>query len=291
MDKQSNPYADSAACTFFDDFSGGVIDRTKWAYHLGDGSKYGVGGGWGNGERQHYRKENASIVDGKLRLTVLKNGNRYTSAKLVTWDNAPGGKKLFSQTYGRFESRIRLSKAVEGLWPAFWMMPAKSVYGNWPQSGEIDIMEMKGRFKHKAFNALHFASPKSRVCCAACKNPKNQPDFNITDFHLYTCDWEPGKISFYIDRDFVSSMEKDGTVVSNEAVRIAGRRARWNADYITDTNAPFDKDFYLILNLAAGGKFDEGRRPPDSAFKSDPPYLEVDFVRAFNLNYLLENPL
>ncbi|MCL2797020.1 MAG: glycoside hydrolase family 16 protein [Firmicutes bacterium] len=276
---------DSAACTFFDDFSSGIIDRTKWTFHTGDGSKYDCGGGWGNGERQRYHKENASIVDGNLRLTAYKaDKRRYTSAKLVTWDTAPDGKRLFSQTYGRFEARLRLSKAVEGLWPAFWMMPTESVYGIWPSSGEIDIMEMRGRFARKAFAALHFAPTGSRVCCAACNNPKNRLGFDITDFHIYTCDWEPGRISFYIDYDLLYSMEKDGTVIFGDGVRIAGRRTRWNTDFLSDSNAPFDKNFYLTLNLAVGGTFDGGKTPPDSAFETDPPYLEVDFVRAFSLS-------
>lgn len=42
----------------------------------------------------------------------------------------------FSFKYGTLEIRAKLPLG-DWLWPALWMMPTHSVYGQWPRSGEI----------------------------------------------------------------------------------------------------------------------------------------------------------
>lgn len=115
----------------------GFPDSTKWSYDT-EGNVYQ----WGNNEAQYYtsgRKENAWVSDGVLRITALKEpmeGRSYTSARLIT-------KGKGDWLYGRFEIRAKLPTG-RGTWPAIWMLPTDWEYGDWPKSGEIDIMENVG---------------------------------------------------------------------------------------------------------------------------------------------------
>ena len=112
----------------------GFPDSTKWSYDT-EGNVYQ----WGNNEAQYYtsgRKENAWVSDGVLRITALKEpmeGRSYTSARLIT-------KGKGDWLYGRFEIRAKLPTG-RGTWPAIWMLPTDWEYGDWPKSGEIDIMK------------------------------------------------------------------------------------------------------------------------------------------------------
>src|SRR5215203_2246485 len=112
----------------------GLPDSTKWNYDVG-------GDGWGNNELQYYtskRKENARVDSGLLIIEARKEdmkGNKYTSARLVS-------KGKGDWTYGRFEIKARLPKGV-GTWPAIWMLGSATPL-EWPDDGEIDIMEHVG---------------------------------------------------------------------------------------------------------------------------------------------------
>ena len=111
-------------------------DATKWTYDLG-------AGGWGNAEWQTYTKSSQNVaidlVDGVgcLKITAGFDGSTYTSARIKT-------QGLFEQGYGRFEARIKLPYGP-GIWPAFWLLGNNKETVNWPQCGEIDIMEYKGQ--------------------------------------------------------------------------------------------------------------------------------------------------
>lgn len=248
--------------SFHDEFDGDEVDLTKWTFQNGDGSDYGIPG-WGNNEKQYYRAENATVEDGLLKITARVEeygGKKYTSAKLVT-------QGIFSQTYGRFEARIMLTSALEGLWPAFWMMPADSEYGGWPRSGEIDIMEIKGRIPDNVSSTLHFGNPHNYIY----KNYQYPNNGKITDFHVYAVDWTPESMKFSVDGE-VYHIIRSGQWYTD------GKGGGENPD------APFDEDFFIILNLAVGGNFDGGRTPPDDMM---PAQLWVDYVRVYDLDYLL----
>src|SRR5690606_22044730 len=92
---------------------------------------------------------------GKLVLQALEEefeGSSYTSAKLHTRGKA-------AWTYGRFEFKAKLP-AGQGIWPAIWMMPVDSeLYGGWPNSGEIDIMEYLGHEEGTVHGTLHYGAP------------------------------------------------------------------------------------------------------------------------------------
>jgi beta-glucanase (GH16 family) len=238
-----------------DEFNGGELNAAKWVYDEGNGS-----GGWGNEEKQYYKSENVRVSGGKLQIIARyekAGGCFYTSGKIMT-------RGKYSVKYGRIEARIKLPGG-EGFWPAFWMMPADNVYGGWPASGEIDIMEAKGSDLRQAYGTVHFGS--AAVARAAGDSAYFKDTDLITNFHVYAVEWREGSISFFADgrRYFTVS---------------AGQWYTAGADAEENPAAPFDQNFFLILNLAVGGKFDAGRLPPTSAFAA---LMEVDYVRVFDL--------
>lgn len=239
--------------TFASEFND-ASDLDKWTPEIGDG-------GWGNNEQQYYTAENATVEDGHLVITAKKEDkgdSHYTSARLVT-------RGAFSQAYGKFEARIKLPEGA-GFWPAFWMMPQDSVYGTWPTSGEIDIMENRGREPEKVEGTLHYGGEGSghRYTGKGYTFPNGG---KTTDFHTYGIEWEPGEIRWYVD-DILVQTQNDWYSISKD-------QAANNA-----YPAPFDQKFYMILNLALGGNFDGGIMVKDDLF---PGKMYVDYVRAYEL--------
>lgn len=229
-----------------DEFDSNVINTENWNFETG-------GNGWGNQELQYYtdRTDNAFIRDGKLVIKAKKEvfGNReYTSARLTTKD------KTFVK-YGKIEAYIKLPVGA-GTWPAFWMMPQNSVYGSWPRSGEIDIMEHVGSDPEMVSFATHTRNANG----GSGNNWYSQiRQANIeNEFHLYSIEWLDDRIVFYVDN------VKQATF--------------WN-DLLGDYKSwPFDQEFYVILNLALGGKM--GGNINDNIFNSDIE-MEIDYVRIY----------
>ena len=161
------------------------LDLNHWAYQLGDGSTDCGNPGWGNNELQAYTADPVNlgvnedlskdgVADGLLRITAAYDGDGYQygeeSEKHYTSDRIRTTKKteaLFTNTYGYVEARMSLP-ATKGAWPAFWMLPeSTSIYGSWPISGEIDIMETCGAFANgsqsQACGKIGRASCRERV--------------------------------------------------------------------------------------------------------------------------------
>lgn len=230
------------------------VDLDKWAFQTGTGSQYGLTG-WGNNEQQFYLQNNARVENGRLIIEAKKEsigGMPYTSARLWT-------QPTFSQRYGRFEASIKLPIG-DGLWPAFWMLPVNSPYGTWARSGEIDIMEARGRVPNVATGALHYGGtwPDNTYRSASYTFPAGM---DINQFHEYAIEWEENEIRWYVNGNLYFRMTD------------------WFATGF-DFPAPFDVEFYLILNLAVGGTFDGNRLPPDALF-DEPVLMEIEFVRVF----------
>ncbi len=278
--KEPEPYVDKPdrsdegfELVWNDEFDGDTLDTSKWDYQYGNGGEYG-NPGWGNYEEQYYlnREENVRVEDGKLIITAVKEDSvmPYTSARIRTITNS--GDVLFATTYGRVEARIKMP-AEEGLWPAFWMLPVDtSTYGKWAASGEIDIMEAKGRLTDQIGGAAHFGGiwPNNTY---QNKEYVFQDGTDITDFHLYSIEWEPDEIRWYVDNEcyFILndwySVDTSGTEYENPA--------------------PFDVPFYIILNLAVGGTFDSEADLDNAEF---PAEMEVDFVRVYRKTEGYDSP-
>jgi beta-glucanase (GH16 family) len=264
MDK---PKSDSAwELVWFDEFNGKQIDRTKWTCDIGNGFWFKDEwiAGWGNGELQYYTDgpDNVFVSYGLLTIRAQKEiitgdaGGKeqtfsHTSAKLKTLG-------LFGKMYGRFEFRARFPRG-KGFWPALWLLPEKNQYGDWAASGEIDIFEGHGSDTTKASLALQFGAewPDNKFAGDTFQFPEGQ---STTDFHTYALEWEPGEIRWYIDDAL--------TLTQN----------RWFTKRGTYP-APFNKKFYIIMNLAVGGFFD-GEPDESTVF---PGIMQVDYVHVYEL--------
>ena len=187
----------------------------------------------------------------------------YTSGRIST-------QNLKTFTYGRFEVRAKVPNG-QGYLPAFWLMANdENVYGQWPRCGEIDCMEVMGQDTNKLYGTIHYGNPHA----------ESQGTYTIKDgeksfsdvFHTFTCDWEPGKITWYVDgikyheeSNWHSTTEGQGTLTYP---------------------APFDQPFYIILNLAVGGSW-VGNPNEKTNFDNNP--FVVDYVRVYQKDSYDEN--
>ncbi len=252
--------------TWLEEFDGDKLNLARWSYQEGTGEDY-VEDGWGNDEKQYYTKNNLKVEDGELVITAKKEskgGKDYTSARIWTMEDGETAK--FSQTYGRIEAKIKLAggKGYEGIWPAFWMLPVEQYYGGWPVSGEIDIMEAKGREADKVSGTVHFGNPYQY------KNGEYQFEgFDINEYHVYAVEWEADEIRWYVDDNCYYTLSSKDWYSQKDG----GSK--------NPSPAPFDRDFYIVLNMAVGGTFDGGKTPSDDKLPVD---MKVDYVRVYQTN-------
>ncbi|MGR9049503.1 carbohydrate binding domain-containing protein [Halobacillus faecis] len=255
-----------------DEFLAEEIDSDKWTYDIGnwivDENGDGVAAGWGNNEKEYYTdsSENSYTEDGHLVIKAKKEEEPvtdkfgsydYTSAKLKT-------KGLFSKKYGKFEAKMKLPEG-QGFWPAFWMMPENDVYGPWPTSGEIDIMEAAGGDTSNIGGTIHYGEewPNNTYTGKEYHFPEGE---DFTDYHTYSVEWEPGEIRWYVDGELYQTLNDWFSKGTNQGDQYA-------------YPAPFDQEFYMILNLAVGGWY--GGDPDETT--EFPGKMEVDYVRVYEL--------
>ena len=235
-----------------DNFDGESLDLTKWSHQTGDGCDVSADlCGWGNNELQWYQDANATVGDGTLKITAKRetvNNRSYTSARIRSIN-------LGDWTYGRFEASIKLPTG-KGLWPAFWMLSTEEKYGEWPQSGEIDIMELVGNEPEVVHGTIHYGPvwPNNRSAGEIYR--LSEGTFN-DDFHTFAVEWEAGRIRWYVD-DYLYSTKTTSDVIPS----------RW----------PFDQDFHLLLNVAVGGNW-PGNPDGSTVF---PQTMEVEYVRVYD---------
>ncbi len=228
----------------------GLPDTSKWGYDVG--SPYN---GWGNNELQYYtdaRPENVMISEGVLNIIVRKEdykGLGYTSTRLVS-----KGKGDF--LYGRFVVRAKVPQG-RGTWPAAWMLPTDWTYGNWPASGEIDILEHVGYDQDVVHITVHTGDYNHSI--GTQKGAKKKIQNTTTEFHEYRVDWTPDYIRGFVDNEQIFNFpnERKGS-------------GSW----------PFDKRFHWLLNLAIGGNWGGAEGVDDTIF---PAVYQIDYVRVFDL--------
>jgi beta-glucanase (GH16 family) len=228
-----------------EDFSGEQVDTTKWNYEIN-------GDGGGNNELQYYIKSPTTsfMRSGKLVIKANKanyKGKPYTSARLNT-----KGKMDFK--YGRFDIRAK-TPVQQGIWPAIWMLPTDYVYGGWPKSGEIDIMETIGNKPSTLHGTLHYGQPwpDNKNIGGTIKLATGT---FADEYHVFSCEWEENVIRFYLDDSLYAT--------------------RTPAD-LSPQAWPFDQKFHMLLNLAVGGNWPG---PPDET-TTFPKYMFVDYVRVY----------
>src|SRR5215470_571103 len=175
--------------------NGSAVDRSKWAFDIG-------GEGWGNQELEFYTDQTANVYteNGNLVIKALRekktasNGivRNYTSARLKTISK-------FSQTYGRFEARIKIPYG-QGVWPAFWMLGDDIDKVGWPACGEIDIMENIGKEPSIVHGSIHGPGYVGSVGIEAPYTLPGNGRF-ADDFHVFAVEWDHDSVSFFVDQD------------------------------------------------------------------------------------------
>ncbi len=221
----------------------GAPDSKKWDYDAADSGKW-------NEELQIYTqsRENSFVKDGVLTISARKDAKgKWSSARLYTRGKA-------DWTYGYIEVKAKIPQG-KGTWPAIWMMPSQDTYGSWPASGEIDIMEHVGFDQDKIHASVHTADYNHRKSTQKTRSAKIP---NVSgEFHTYAIEWTDKAIFWYVDGEpfYYFVKEQGGFKV-------------W----------PFDKPFYLILNVAMGGIWGgmQGMDP-----KLDRADMTVDYVRVY----------
>lgn len=225
-----------------------ALDGSIWSCDLGDG-------GWGNRELQTYTRDpsNLRIEGSDLVITALKQGNRFTSARIKTEDR-------FTFKYGTVEARIRIPDLGNGLWPAFWALGSRFSRIGWPACGEIILMEMgvggaiaDGAANRRIMSAAHWENNHEHESHGVTLDHPSDLDGS---FHLYRMEWTPTEIKTYIDN-----------------ARI------WTLD-ISDTRQ-FHEPHFLLLNLAVGGEH-TGILDSADITAPFPAEYRVDYIRIFD---------
>ena len=216
----------------------GAINAVNWHHQ----TQLIAGTSWANGEEQHYTNKlaNSFVNSGNLNIVAKKETffdqgvtKQYTSARLNS---------KFAYKYGRVDIRAKIPKDL-GTWPALWLL-GKNInenggffdaqYGttSWPACGEIDILEY-GITRSKPDNYIQSAmhTPSSSG------NTVNIGGVVVGDniaenYHIYSMNWSPNQISFLVDNVVFYTYNPSNKNAST-----------W----------PFDKEQYLLLNIAMGG--------------------------------------
>jgi beta-glucanase (GH16 family) len=243
--------SDNWQCTFSDDFDGTTLDTSKWVAQRTDTS------GYTSGKTACFvdSPDNVSVSNGTLQLTARQEASpftcsdpsgdfdtQYTSGMVST----AGGR--FSQAYGRFEVRARVSAAhTSGLQSSFWLWPTDpNKYGSWPGSGEIDIAELYSQYADRAIPYVHYTSPDANVTNNSCIIG------NSGDFHTYAVEWTPTSIKVVYD----------GNTCLIDTLAAAH---------------PFDQPFIVVLTQALG----IGTNDFNPATTPLPATTTVDYVRVW----------
>jgi len=223
----------------------GLPDTSKWSYDVG-------GHGWGNNELEYYtrnRRENARVESGNLVIEARKEkweNQEYTSARLVT-------KWKADWKYGRIEVRAKIPAGL-GSWPAIWMLASTNPL-EWPDDGEIDIMEHVGYDQGRIHGSIH-CKKYNHVIGTQKTATVMVPDCS-TSFHVYGLQWTADSIKIMVDDNVYFRFANEHT----------GKDA-W----------PFDQPFHILLNIAVGGNWGGQKGVDDKIF---PIRMEIDWIRVY----------
>ncbi|WP_188111120.1 glycoside hydrolase family 16 protein [Nocardioides antri] len=241
-------------CSFVENFKGRKLNRDKWIVQESTKSRFNTG-------LTCYMDStrNIKVRRGKLRLITRKGPTKVCGAYKALVTRFTGGmigtKGHFSQTYGRFEVRAKFPASKEsGLQAAFWMYPVEKKYGQWPESGEIDVAEWWSRYPHLVMPSLHYDGRVKKFDSGRqCKVR------DVARFHTYRVLWRPDIMRFYID----------------------GRQCfarSWTPNPPQERPQPFDHPFSMILHMGVTQYYRETRITNRTEF---PSALVVDYAKAW----------
>ncbi|XP_030761869.1 beta-1,3-glucan-binding protein-like [Sitophilus oryzae] len=207
--------------------------------------------------------------------------NPIKSARIRTVDS-------FSFKYGSVVTRAKIPSG-DWLWPAIWLMPRYNTYGTWPSSGEIDLLESRGNKNlvsaqgvnigsQQMGSTLHWGPAVGSNQYMKTHWEKNNASGFDSDFHVYKVVWNPDGFIFYVDNEEIGSVSPP-------------TGGFWELGGFAQTNvnnpwegatkmAPFDQEFYLIINLAVGGVNyfpDDATNPGGKPWSNTSPTSAKDF--------------
>lgn len=230
----------------FDAEAGQGIDASKWSHDIGRGQD-----GWGNRELQYYTDSPDNVShdgEGNLIITARSEtfgGAPFTSGRIKT-------QNLFSQKYGRFETRLKTPYGP-GIWPAVWLLGSTIEEEGWPQCGEIDIMELRGQIPNIINGTVHGPGYSAGASISGSYGFTDQR-FD-TEFHIFAIEWGENFIDFFVDDILYLTITPDD--VPGEWV--------------------YDSEFFMILNVAVGGDY-VGFPTSKTPF---PQKMVIDYVRVY----------
>jgi len=235
----------------FDSVAGASPNVKKWSFQLGNNN------GWGNAEYEIYTNKTANVStdgSGNLAITATKVAPTASNPYATYYSGRIITKGLFTQTYGRYEARIKLPYGP-GIWPAFWMLGANDSIG-WPNCGEIDIMELNGSKPTIINGSVH--GPGYSGGSAITKSFGLTNARFDTNFHVFAIEWGKDYIDYFVDNVLYEEITP---------TNVTGK-GNWVFN---------DHPFYILLNLAVGGNYVTG--PSDQT--PFPQTMLVDYVRVY----------
>jgi beta-glucanase (GH16 family) len=176
------------------------------------------------------------------------NACEFESSRLQT-------KNKISFKYGRLEARIKVPVG-DGTWPAFWLLGTDISTNAWPNCGEIDIMETKGSEPYTVHGTAHGPGYSGGDGIVATKTLSSRIG---AGYHIYALDWTYNKMVWSVD----------GKVYHTVTPSVVG----------SNNNYVFNKQMFMIMNVAAGGWF-AGQVDPDL----NSAKMSIDYIRYYSLN-------
>lgn len=200
---------------------------------------------------QDYRKENAMLSGGTMKLSAIKKDGIYTSARL-------NGK--YAYKYGRIEISAKLpEQEKEGIWAKLALIGENVNIVGWPKAGEIDIMEYFSFMPNQTFINVHTKVNNAENGTLISAN--NQLESVEEEFHAYGILWTDTYIKFYVDEpdNIIHTLNRPSTP--------------------TEENWPFDQHYYLLVDMVIGGRYAGAQGVDDSLF---PAIMELDYIRVYH---------
>jgi len=251
---------------WWDDFDGTKINKKMWDVPNG-----GDQTGWGNDELQTYYDDNVAVENGQLYIVCKKEDNgKWSSGRVSTKGSWYPGMELPYGTATKiyFEAKITVPDSGMGLWPAFWAFPRDSEYGRFSQSGELDIMELRYDYGNLT-QGIHYGMERPENRKTMVRVGDMEPGFTLANkTFIFSVEWSRSSIVFFWN----------GVETGRMSPRTINEKyGWWSAADINNVDAPFDKPFYAIFNIAVGGNF------PGEPDENTPSkvVMSVDYFKVF----------